>query len=439
MVVSEQYSNRNKWRNILIHIFLIFIVFATLACSAVLSALETAVIGASRARLHNKMKEGDERAKMVLRMRRNMGKLISSMLIGNILFNTVATIIGTHVLIDIFGELYGSILSGVVMTGLIIFYAEIMPKIYSINFPESTTLSLAWVMHVVSHIMSPVYVVLEYLAQKSFALVGIKPETSLSNTAEELRGMIELHEGPGEEVAHEKAMLRSILDLATVDVYDIMVHRKNIYMLDINLGVETIVQKMLDSPYTRVPLWREKPDNVVGILHAKMMFRALEQHNHDLSKINIYEVATSPWFIPETTNLFDQLQAFRRRREHFSVVVDEYGVLMGIVTLEDILEEIVGEIVDEHDIEIPGVRVGQDGSVVIMGNVTIRDLNRQFDWELPDEEASTIAGLVLYETRQIPEVGQIFNIRGFKVEILRRQRNQITLLKIIPPVEDAEI
>lgn len=417
---------------------MVFVVIILLGFSAILSALETAVIGASKPRLHNMMKEGDKRAETVLRLRRNMGQLISSMLIGNILVNTIATIIATQVLTEVFGELYGAILSGVVMSGLIIFYTEIMPKIYSINYPEKTTLGLARVMQVISSLMSPVYKVLEFLARKSFELVGVKQDSSLVNTAEELRGMIDLHEGPGEEVIHEKAMLRSILDLATVDVGDIMVHRKNIFMLDINSGVEAIVQKMLECPYTRVPLWREEPDNVVGILHAKMLFRALQNNNNDASKINIYEVATSPWFIPETTNLFDQLQAFRRRREHFSVVVDEYGVLMGIVTLEDILEEIVGEIVDEHDVEIPGVRVGQDGSVVVMGTVTIRDLNRQFDWDLPDEEASTIAGLVLYETRQIPEVGQVFNINGLKVEVLRRQRNQITLLKIIAPVEEAE-
>jgi Mg2+/Co2+ transporter CorB len=404
----------------------------------VLSALETAVIGASRPRLHYMMKAGNKRAEVVLRLRRNMGQVISSMLIGNTLANTAASSIATAILTGLVGEFYGATVATFIMAPVIIFYTEIMPKIYSINHPERTVITFSWVMQLSSQLMSPVYKVLEYLAKKTFSLFGVKPGSSASSSAEELRGMIELHEGPGEEVVQEKAMLRSILDLASVDVGDIMVHRKNVFMLDINSGPEVIVQKMLECPHTRVPLWREDPDNVVGILHAKMLFRALQQNDNDASKINIYEVATSPWFIPETTNLFDQLQAFRRRREHFSVVVDEYGVMMGIVTLEDILEEIVGEIEDEHDIEIPGVRVGQDGSIVVLGTVTIRDLNRQFDWDLPDEEASTIAGLVLYETRQIPDVGQVFNIRGFKVEILRRERNQITMVKIIPPFEENE-
>jgi len=405
--------------------------------SAILSASETAILGSSKIRLHNMVKEGSKPAKVVVRLRRNMGHVLSSILIGNTVLNMAAGSMATIMMAEIFGEV-GAVYATAMMSLLIIYFVEVVPKLYAVNHPEKTAMFVSKLLRPLTIIMQPVYKILEYLAKQTFRLFGVKDVSKLNNTAEELRGMIELHEGPGEEVIHEKAMLRSILDLATVDVGDIMIHRKNVFMLDINAGVESIVQKMLESPHTRVPLWRENPDNIVGILHAKMLFRALQNNNNDTSKINIYEVATSPWFIPETTNLFDQLQAFRRRREHFSVVVDEYGVLMGVVTLEDILEEIVGEIVDEHDVEIPGVRVGADGAIVVLGTVTIRDLNRQFDWELPDEEASTIAGLILYETRQIPDVGQVFTIAGFKVEILRRQRNQITLVKIIPPVVEAE-
>jgi Mg2+/Co2+ transporter CorB len=395
--------------------------------SAILSASETAILGSSKIRLHNMVKEGNKQAKVVVKLRRNMGQVISSILIGNTILNIAAGSTATIIMVGFFGEI-GAAYATVLMSLLIIFFVEVIPKLYAVNHPEKTAMYVSRILRPLTIIMLPIYMVLEYLAKKTFALFGVTPDTSkLSNTAEELRGMIELHEGPGEEVIHEKAMLRSILDLATVDVGDIMIHRRNVFMLDINSGVENIVQKIKESPHTRVPLWRENPDNVVGILHAKMLFRALQNNNNDFSKINIYEVATSPWFIP-----------FRRRREHFSVVVDEYGVLLGVVTLEDILEEIVGEIVDEHDIEIPGVRVGQDGAIVVLGTVTIRDLNRQFHWELPDEEASTIAGLILFETRQIPDVGQVFNIRGFKVEILRRERNQITLVKISPPIDEPD-
>ena len=405
-----------------------------LALSAVLSATETSVIAASKVRLHALVKEGDPRAKIIVRLRKNMGQLLSSLLIGNTAINLTASNLATGILVGLYGDV-GVFYATIIMTALIVFYCEVMPKIYAINFPEAASLHVARLINIICIAIGPVTRVAEYLARKTFVLFGVKTSSfsELVSTTEELRGLIEMHVGPGEEVIHERAMLRSILDLTTVDVSDIMIHRKNVFMLDINLGPEKIIQQILECPFTRVPLWRDNPDNIVGVLHAKVMFRALREAKNDFSKINIYEIAAKPWFIPETTTLLDQLHAFRRRREHFSVVVDEYGVLMGVVTLEDILEEIVGEIEDEHDIEIPGVRVGQDGSIVILGSVTIRDLNRQFEWELPDEEASTIAGLVLHETRQIPEVGQTFIIRGFKVEILRRQRNQITLLKIIPP------
>lgn len=384
------------------------------------------------------MKEGVRQANVVIKLRRNMGQVISAILIGNTVLNVAASNTASIFFDETFGDI-GVVYATITMSLLIIFFVEVMPKLYAVNHPESTALFVSRLLRPLSWIMLPVYMVLEFLAKKIFALFGVKPDSSkLSNTAEELRGMIELHEGPGEEVAHEKAMLRSILDLATVDVGDIMIHRKNVFMLDIGSSVENIVQKMLESPHTRVPLWQGEPDNVVGILNAKMLFKALQDNNNDTSKININEVAINPWFIPETTNLFDQLQAFRQRREHFSVVIDEYGVMMGVVTLEDILEEIVGEIVDEHDVEIPGVKVATDGSISVIGTVTIRDLNRQFDWELPDAGASTIAGLVLHETRQIPDEGQVFSISGFKIEISRRQRNQITLVKIIPPVIETE-
>jgi Mg2+/Co2+ transporter CorB len=264
--------------------------------------------------------------------------------------------------------------------------------------------------------------------------VGVKINPNVNPThVDELRGLIELHAGPGEEVAHERAMLRSILDLSNVEVDQIMTHRKNIAMIDAEEPIEKIIEHVLELPYSRIPLWQDNPENVIGVLRVKDLFRALRAMDGDLRRISLKAIAVKPWFIPESTTLLDQLQAFRERREHFALVVDEYGALRGIVTLEDILEEIVGEISDEHDIALQGVRTTADGSYIIAGTVTIRDLNRQFEWNLPAEEASTIAGLVLHEARMIPEVGQLFSIEGFQITVLRRHRQQITLLKVIPP------
>ena len=228
-------------------------------------------------------------------------------------------------------------------------------------------------------------------------------------------------------------MLRSILDLAEVEVGQIMVHRRQIASIDVDQKPSAILEQALASPHTRVPIWRGHPDNVVGVLHAKALLQALRQHRGNPDAINVMEVAQRPWFIPESTNLLDQLEAFRRRHEHFALVVDEYGALLGVVTLEDIIEEIVGDIAERHEYRMPGVRPQPDGSYIVDGHVTIRELNREFDWNLPHEEAATIAGLVLHEARRIPEIGQVFNFYGFRFEILRRRRHQIQALRIIPP------
>ncbi len=190
---------------------------------------------------------------------------------------------------------------------------------------------------------------------------------------------------------------------------------------------------MLASSHTRLPIYEGEADNIIGVLHSKDLLRAVQASNSDIASLDIRQIASKPWFIPDTTSLFDQLHEFRERREHFSLVIDEYGALQGVVTLEDILEEIVGEIDDEHDAPVAGVRREADGSYLVQGSVTIRDLNREFEWKLPTEDYSTVAGLVLHEARRIPEVGQTYAFYGLSFEILRRQRNQITLLRIRPP------
>jgi len=227
--------------------------------------------------------------------------------------------------------------------------------------------------------------------------------------------------------------LHSVLDLAEVEVEEIMVHRKTVISVNADDPADVILDQILASPHTRLPLWRGETDNVIGVVHVKEILRALNNREGDIEALNFEALATAPWFVPETTRLLDQLDAFRTRREHFALVVDEYGSLMGVVTLEDILEEIVGDISDEHDIAVPGLNPQPDGSLIVDGQFTIRDLNRQMEWSLPDEEAATIAGLVLHESRRIPEEGQVFIFYGFRFEILRRQRHQITSIRLSPP------
>jgi Mg2+/Co2+ transporter CorB len=253
-----------------------------------------------------------------------------------------------------------------------------------------------------------------------------------------LRSAIEEHTSDDEieaaEVKQERKMLRSILDLADVTVVEVMTHRRQMVTIDADLPAGQIVDSALASPFTRLPLWRGEPDNIIGVLHAKSLLREVRRARGAIESLAIEEVASQPWFVPDGTSLLDQLQAFRTRREHFALVVDEYGSMLGLVTLEDILEEIVGDITDELDTHVPGVFAQPDGSYIVDGTVTVRDLNREFDWDLPDEtDYSTIAGLVIYESRHIPEVGQTFTFFGFRFEILKRHRNQVATIRVMPP------
>jgi Mg2+/Co2+ transporter CorB len=282
-------------------------------------------------------------------------------------------------------------------------------------------------------ILGPAIRILQTISRLMMRLVGMKYATDRDSETMliELRGAIELHSGAG--VRHERAMLRSILDLANVTVGEVMTHRRKIAAFDIAQPQRTIIDQILASPYTRVPLWRDDSDNIVGVVHAKELLKAFTANDGNADSIDLDAIAVTPWFIPDTTSLLDQLQAFRARREHFALVVDEYGTLMGVVTLEDILEEIVGDIADEHDVASIGIRQLEDGSFIVSGQVTIRDINRQMEWRLPDENAVTVAGLVLHEARHIPDKGQVFLFHGFRFEILRRVRNQIAALRVTPP------
>lgn len=418
----------------------ILFTFGTIAILLVLSAFfsgsETALTAASPARMHTLEQQGDRRAGVVNALFAHKDRLIGAVLLGNNLVNILASALATSLLIGLAGEA-GVAYATLGMTALVLIFAEVLPKTYAIHNADGVALRVARTMQLVVRAFGPVTVAVQWVVRATLSLFGVRIISPLGANLreEELRGAIELHTGEGEEDKHAREMLRSILDLAGIDVEEIMIHRSNVVTIDVNQPTEKIVEDVLSSQYTRLPLWRDDPDNIVGVLHAKALFRAVYTHRGDLNQLDVTAIASDPWFIPESTNLLAQLQAFRQRKEHFAIVVDEYGEVLGVVTLEDILEEVVGEIADEYDIAQEGVHTLRDGSVVVEGTVTIRDLNREFDWRLPDEEASTIAGLVLHEARRIPEVGQIFVFHGFRFEILRRNRNQITSIKLTPLAE----
>ena len=414
-------------------------ILSLLVFSAFFSGSETALTAASRPRLHNLAQTGNHRANTVNDLWHEKEHLIGALLLGNNLVNILASALATSVMIAWFGEA-GVVYATLAMTALVLIFAEVLPKTYALQNADRTALAVAPIMRVVVTLLKPASLVIQMVVRAALSIFGIEVRHALTAEAseEQLRGAIDLHQGEGEEERHEREMLRSILDLGDVWVEEIMVHRKDVVAIDIDLPPARIVEEVLASPFTRLPLWREDPDNIVAVLHVKALLRAVQAAGNDLEKLDVMAIASPPWFIPETTDLLSQLQAFRSRHEHFAIVVDEYGEMLGIVTLEDILEEIVGDISDEHDEDIEGVQQQRDGSFIVDGKVTLRDLNRRFEWRLPDEEASTIAGLILHETRCIPDAGQVFTFHGFRFEILGRRRNQITSIRISPSEEDED-
>lgn len=416
-------------------IAIIAVIVLLLAVSAFFSGAETALTAASRPRMHALARKGARRARLVNSLRDRKERLITAILIGNNLVNILASALATGALIALFGEA-GIAYATVAMTVLVVVFGEVLPKTFAINHADRVALAVAPIVRIVMAVLGPAVAVTQAVVRIILRVLGAdRLQVGAKAAEEELRGAIELHTGA--EDRDERNMLRSILDLADVEVGTIMVHRRQVVAIDLDQRPAAVVEQALASKFTRIPLWRGQPDNIVGVLHAKAVLNALRLNGGNFDAIRINEIATPPWFIPESTTLLDQLEAFRRRREHFAIVVDEYGAFLGIVTLEDILEEIVGDIAERHEFQVPGVRPAPDGSYIIDGHVTIRDLNRDFDWQLPVDEAATIAGLVLHEARRIPEVGQVFTFHGFRFEVLRRKRNQITSLRVTPPTAAA--
>lgn len=417
----------------------IVVIFILLLLSAFFSGSETALTAASRPVMHHKEQDGDARAGIVNRLRERQERLIGAILLGNNLVNILASSMATSVMITMFGQ-QGVVYATAVMTALVLVFSEIMPKTYALQHADSMALRVARPMRILVTLFAPVTEAIQVIVRATLRLFG-SSEGPGTDSERELRGAIELHaddEVVGEHQA-ERAMLHGILDLDDVGVWEIMVHRRKVQMIDVTRPISEILDTVLASPHTRIPIYETDPDNIVGVLHAREVLKAIVRGNKPETADQVKELSAKPWFIPDSTTLADQLKAFKERHEHFAIVVDEYGVFEGVVSLEDILEEIVGDIADETDVEVVGVQPQADGSVIVRGDVTIRDLNRRFAWRLPDEEAATIAGLLLYETRRIPDVGQQFRFHGLEFEVLRRVRNQVTRVKLRPadaaPVE----
>jgi Mg2+/Co2+ transporter CorB len=404
-----------------------------IAMSAFFSGSETAVTAASKARMLQLEKSGDRRAGIVGRLILERERLIGALLLGNNVANILASALATSIFITIFGDA-GVAYATIFMTALVLIFAEILPKTLAIGDPDRAALWVAPAVRAVVAILSPVVNTVQLIVRGVLHLAGRNAADgkAVLSATEELRGQVDLLHFEGTVVKAERDRFGGLLDLGELDVSDIMVHRTNMRTINVAEPTAKVVEEILASPYTRLPIWEEEPENIVGVIHVRDLLRSLQAVHGDASKVDVKAIAAKPWFVPDATSLTDQLNAFLKRKSHFALVVDEYGEVQGLVTLEDILEEIVGDISDEFDVVIHGVRPQPDGSVNVDGSVPIRDLNRAMDWHLPDEEATTIAGLVIHEARIIPEPGQAFTFHGFRFQVLRKSRNRITALRITP-------
>jgi CBS domain containing-hemolysin-like protein len=420
-----------------------------LAANAFFVAAEFALVRVRRFRMERMAERGSGAARLTLRMLEHLeaylaacqlGITMASLGLGWVGEPAVAALLEpllraaglSEALLHTLAFLVGFLL----FSSLHIVIGEQVPKTFAIRQAEPMALAIAYPLQAFYLLWFPLNWALNQASQAILGWFGIEQATHGDIlTSEELREYLVASRAHGGMRKQERDMLGGILDLAEVEVSEIMTHRKSMETIDADMPIELILEQVVASPHSRLPVWRGDPDSIIGVLHSKDLLSAVHRHGRKLEGIDIVSLCSAPWFVPDTTPLRKQLVAFRQRRQHLALVVNEYGDLEGLVTLEDIIEEIVGEIADERDIEPVGIEAQRDGSVLVSGWVTVRDLNRQFDWNLPDEEAATVAGLVIHEARRIPDVGQSFAFHGFRFEVLRRQRNQIVLLRVIPPAE----
>ena len=413
-------------------VFYSLIIFLFLLISAFFSAAETALTAVSRARIYQLVMDGNKRAQIVSRLRKDKESMIGTVLLGNNAVNIAASAIATTLSVRLFGDENGLVVVTIIMTLLVVIFSEVLPKTYAIQNAERVSLAFAPALLLLIKLFKPITFTIQFLIRSMLRLfkIDISKANTLISSTDVIRGTIELHHREGKMIKQDRDMLGSILDLNDIEVEGIMVHRMEVETLDADLSADELVKMAVSTMHSRIPLWRGEPDNIIGVLYVKNLIKLMREQKGLLTSESIIATCSKPWFIPETTSLRDQLLAFRSKRQHFAFVVDEYGGWQGIVTLEDIIEEIVGDIDDEHDVVENDIQKIGDNIYLINGSVTLRDLNRHLGWNLPDDNASTIAGLLIHQAQEIPSIGENYPLHGFDCTVMEKSAMQITRVKM---------
>ncbi|MDA0870103.1 MAG: CNNM domain-containing protein [Proteobacteria bacterium] len=410
----------------------IIIIFFLLIISGLLSGSETSITSVSKSKIHKLSNRGDVRAKKVLKLIDKKNDLVSSILIGNNIINILASVLATALLIKYYGD-KGILYSTIVMSALIVIFSEVFPKNYALLKPDRFVLAMSGPLTIFSKLLLPFIIFLRFINFIIFKLIRVDTTNKITSKSarEDIRNIINMHEDEGRLLKDESDMLNAILDLKEITVEKIMTHRKNIYSINIE-ETNTFFTKIAQSSFSRIPVWKNSPNNILGLIHAKNVLSNLD----DTGTLNINKIKENlikPWFIPETTKAKDQLNEFIKRKEKLAFIVDEYGELMGLISMEDIIEEIVGNIFDEKDFSTIGIRRLENNIFRIRGDVNIRDINRELDINIPEGTSSTIAGYIIDQTESFPDVGQTFAYDGIMYEIINKNKNQITQIKLTLP------
>jgi len=409
-------------------IVLILIIIILILISGFLSGSETAITATSKARIILKNKKGGKKAQYAFKIINNKDGVISSLLLSNNLVNILASSLATAFFYDLFG-VTGIFYSTLLMTFLLVIFAEVLPKTYAINKPTRTTLRIGSFIYYLNKLLLPFVFIINKIVVSIIGNNKIEDaKASDEQSEEELQGVIDLYKTSNPDSGQEKEMLQSILTLNDTTVEEIFTHRKNIYSVDQNLSLDEIIKKINKSRYTRIPFWEKNPENIIGLLNIRNL--NIDIKNYDNDKKIILDKINKPWFIPSSTNLLDQLLEFKKRREHLAFVIDEYGELLGLISLEDIIEEIVGDIVDEIDAPEKKFLINSQGKIIADGNQNIKDLYKKFNLDLPDSESSTIAGYVMDIAKKIPLYGEVIQDKNFIYKITSHSRKQILRLEI---------
>ncbi len=417
-------------------ILVLSIIFVLLILSFLFSGAEIGLTSISRSRVNKLKLDGNKKAKVIDHLLNKRELTIGTILLGNTIINITCSALLTAIVINFFGN-EGVFLLTITMTFCILLFCEVLPKTYAMQNPEKFTSFSAYFVLFFVKIFSPLTSGIQFIVNLILKLCGPHKDREVISAADAMRNIIVLHRSEGTMLKQDLDMLNSILDLAETEISEIMTHRRNLFSLDIDRNKEELIREILTSSHSRVPLWQKEPDNIIGVVHVKNLINALREKDNRTEEVNITQVMSKPWFIPESTPLSVQLHNFRKNRKHLAFIVDEYGALQGIVTLEDILEEIVGEISDEHDLIIENfIKKISDNMYHIEGKSTIRNINRQLHWNLPDEEATTLAGMIVNEIERIPDEGEEFSMYGFYFKILKKDKNTITAIEVRAKIDN---